>query len=202
MNLRPIRNEADYRAAIEESERLWDALPGTPERDQLEVLAMLVDAYERERFPIDVPDPIDAIEFRMEQAGLTRNDLLPIFGSSGRVSEVLNGKRALTIEMIRALHEQLGIPYESLVARPRKTRVTRRPAPARAPRGGPAAGAGSARPDSADARPSHGTGGLLTAKPAARQTCSPLALARSGISAAAASPSSRSSSFDAATSEL
>jgi len=97
MNLRPIRNEADYREAIEESERLWDARPGTPERDRLEVLAMLVDVYEREKFPIGPPDPIEAIKFRMEQAGLTRNDLLPIFGSSGRVSEVLTGKRALTM---------------------------------------------------------------------------------------------------------
>jgi len=125
MNLRPIRNETDYREAIEESERLGDARPGTLERDRLEVLAMLVDVYEREKFPIGPPDPIEAIKFRMEQAGLTRNDLLPIFGTSGRVSEVLNGRRALTIEMIRGLHERFGISYEVLVGRTSKRAVGR-----------------------------------------------------------------------------
>jgi HTH-type transcriptional regulator/antitoxin HigA len=135
MNLRPIRNEADYREAIEESERLWDARPGTPERDRLEVLAMLVDVYEREKFPIGPPDPIEAIKFRMEQAGLTRNDLLPIFGSSGRVSEVLNGRRALTIEMIRGLHERFGIAYEVLVGRTNKRAVARAKAATRKLRG-------------------------------------------------------------------
>jgi HTH-type transcriptional regulator/antitoxin HigA len=149
MNLHPIRNEADYRAAIEESERLWSARAGTPERDRLEILAMLVDAYERQKFTVDPPSPIEAIKFRMEQAGLTRGDLLPIFGSSGRVSEVLNGKRALTIDMIRALHERLGIPYESLVARTGKRTVARAKAK---PRSKPQAKSAGRRAPRADAR--------------------------------------------------
>lgn len=115
MKIRLIRSEEDHAEALEVIENLWDAEPGSPERDTLDVLALLVDLYEREHFPIKPPTPVEAIKFRMEQAGLSRKDLLHIFGTTGRASEVLNGVRPLTIEMIRALHKELGIPYESLV---------------------------------------------------------------------------------------
>jgi HTH-type transcriptional regulator/antitoxin HigA len=117
--LRPIRREADYEAAVAEIERLWGAKAGTPEGDRLDVLATLVDAYEAEHDPIDPPDPIEAIRFRMEQQGLTRKDLERILGSRIRVSEILNRKRGLSIAMIRRLHETLGIPAEVLI-RPTK----------------------------------------------------------------------------------
>jgi HTH-type transcriptional regulator/antitoxin HigA len=117
--LRPIRSEADYEAAVAEIERLWGAKGGTPEGDRLDVLATLVDAYEAERDPIDPPDPIAAIRFRMEQQGLTRKDLERILGSRVRVSEILNRKRGLSIAMIRRLHEALGIPADVLI-RPTK----------------------------------------------------------------------------------
>lgn len=92
-----------------------DAEPGTDEGDELEVLAALIEVYEERHFPVDPPDPIEAIRFRMDQQGLTRRDLEPYIGPSGRVSEVLNRKRRLTLPMIRRLHEGLGIPLESLV---------------------------------------------------------------------------------------
>ena len=117
--LRPIRREADYEAAVAEIERLWGAKAGTPEGDRLDVLATLVDAYEAEHDPIDPPDPIEAIRFRMEQQGLTRKDLERILGSRTRVSEILNRKRGLSIAMIRRLHETLGTPAEVLI-RPTK----------------------------------------------------------------------------------
>jgi HTH-type transcriptional regulator/antitoxin HigA len=117
--LRPIRSEADHEAAVAEIERLWGAKGGTPEGDRLDVLATLVDAYEAERDPIDPPDPIAAIRFRMEQQGLTRKDLERILGSRVRVSEILNRKRGLSIAMIRRLHEALGIPADVLI-RPTK----------------------------------------------------------------------------------
>ena len=117
--LRPIRSEADYEAAVAEIERLWGAKAGTPEGDRLDVLATLVDAYEAEHDPIDPPDPIEAIRFRMEQQGLTRKDLERILGSRTRVSEILNRKRGLSIAMIRRLHETLGTPAEVLI-RPTK----------------------------------------------------------------------------------
>jgi HTH-type transcriptional regulator / antitoxin HigA len=119
--IRPIRTEADYEASLSEMERLWGAGLGTPEGDRLDVLATLVDAYETAHFPIDPPDPIDAITFRMEQQGLTRQDLEPMIGSRARVTEVLNRKRSLSIAMIRRLHEQLGIPADILI-RPTRTR--------------------------------------------------------------------------------
>lgn len=112
---KPIRNEADYELALEAMRNLWGAQPGTPERDRLGVWATLVDDYETRHFPIDMPDPIDAIRFRMEQAGLTRKDLEPIFGSRARVAEVLNGKRGLSVAMIRRLHAELNIPVEILI---------------------------------------------------------------------------------------
>jgi HTH-type transcriptional regulator/antitoxin HigA len=120
MEIRPIRNDPDYRAALEEIERLWDAEPGTAEGDHVEVLATLVEAYEASHHPIPPPDPIAAIEFMLEQKGLTRRDLEPAIGSRGRVSEVLNRKRPLTLPMVRALSALLQIPMEVL-AQPYKT---------------------------------------------------------------------------------
>lgn len=113
--LKPIRTEADYDAALAEVERLWGAASGTPEGDRLDVLATLIEVYEAKHYPMDPPDPIEAIRFRMEQQGLTRKDLEPIIGTRGRVAEVLNRRRGLSIEMIRNLHEQLGISAEVLI---------------------------------------------------------------------------------------
>ncbi|MEQ1614013.1 MAG: helix-turn-helix domain-containing protein [Hyphomicrobiaceae bacterium] len=114
-DIKPIRTEADHAAAMKEIERLWGAKSGTRAGDRLDVLATLVDAYEAQHFPIAPPDPIDAIRFRMEQQGLTRKDLEPMIGSRTRVSEVLNRKRGLSIEMIRRLRAGLGIPADVLV---------------------------------------------------------------------------------------
>lgn len=113
--LRPIRTEDEYDEALHEIEQLWDCNPGSRAHDRLEVLAILVDAYEREHHPIDPPDPIAAIRFRMEQSGLRNKDLEPFLGSRGRVSEVLKGRRGLTLDMIRKLHAGLGIPAECLI---------------------------------------------------------------------------------------
>src|SRR5208283_1310950 len=107
--LKPIRNEADYEAALSEVERLWGAESGSPDGDRLDVLATLIDVYEAKHYPIDPPDAVEAIRFRMEQQGLTRKDLEPMIGPRNRVADVLNRKRGLSIEMIRQLHEGLGI---------------------------------------------------------------------------------------------
>jgi HTH-type transcriptional regulator/antitoxin HigA len=115
--MKPIRTEADYREALLEVERLWDSPEGSPEADQLEVLALLIEDYERKHYPIDDPDPIEFLLHVMEARGLTRKDLEPYIGGRGRVSEVLGRKRALSLEMIRALAEELGIPAEVLVKR-------------------------------------------------------------------------------------
>ena len=115
IELKPIRTEADYDAALEEVERLWGAKSDTPEGDRLDVLATLIDAYEAKHHPMDPPDPVEAIGFRMEQQGLTRKDLEPIIGPRGRVSDILNRKRGLSIGMIRQLHEHLGISAEVLI---------------------------------------------------------------------------------------
>ena len=120
-DLKPIRSESDYQAALAEIERLWGAKSGTPEGDRLEIVATLVDAYENEHEPMDPPDPIEAIEFRMEQQGLTRRDLEGLLGSRARVAEVLNRKRDLSINMIRRLHETLGISAEVLIRPVRKS---------------------------------------------------------------------------------
>jgi HTH-type transcriptional regulator/antitoxin HigA len=114
-NLKPIRTEADHAAAMVELARLWGAKSGTTEGDRLDVLATLIDAYEAKHHAVDPPDPIEAIRFRMEQQGLSRKDLEPFIGPRNRVAEVLNGKRKLSIEMIRKLHEHLGIPAEVLI---------------------------------------------------------------------------------------
>jgi HTH-type transcriptional regulator/antitoxin HigA len=114
-SLRPIKTGADYEAALAEMKRLWGAKPGTPEGDRLDILATLVDTYETRHFPMDPPDAIEAIKFRMEQEGLTRKDLKDILGSRTRVAEVLNRRRGLSINMIRRLHETLGISAEVLI---------------------------------------------------------------------------------------
>ena len=113
--LKPIRSEADYEAALAEVEHLWGAKSGTPDGDRLDVLATLIDAYEAEHYPMDPPDPIEAIKFRMEQQGLSRKDLEPIIGTRTRVAEVLNRKRGLSIDMSRRLHERLGISADVLI---------------------------------------------------------------------------------------
>ena len=123
--LRPIRSEADYEQALAEIERLWGAESGTTEGDRLDVLATLVDAYETEHEPIDPPDPIEAIKFRMEQQGLTRKDLRSMIGTRTRVAEVLNRTRSLSIGMIRRLHDGLGIPAEVLIRPSRSSGTTR-----------------------------------------------------------------------------
>jgi HTH-type transcriptional regulator/antitoxin HigA len=120
-NLKPIRTKADYEAALVVIERLWGSRVGTPEGDRLDILATLVDAYENEHYPMDPPDPIEAIKFRMEQQGLNRKDLADILGSRTRVAEVLNRRRGLSINMIRRLHEKLGISVEVLI-RPIRTK--------------------------------------------------------------------------------
>ena len=114
-DLKPIRNEADYRKAMALLKSLWGAEADTPERDRLDLLVALIDDYENTNDPIDLPDPIDAILFRMEQQNLTRKDLEPILGSRGRVAEILNRKRPLSLEMIRRLHAELGIPADILI---------------------------------------------------------------------------------------
>ena len=114
-DVKPIRTEADYDAALAEVERLWGAKSGTPKGDRLDVLATLIDAYENEHYRMDPPDPIEAIKFRMEQQNLTRKDLEGIIGSRTRIAEILNRRRALSINMIRRLHEKLGISTDILI---------------------------------------------------------------------------------------
>lgn len=115
MQIRPIKSKADHRAALKEIDRLMDAKPGTPAGDRLDILTTLVDHYESQHEPVDPPDPIDALRYHMESRGLTRRDLEPYLGSRARVAEVLNRRRALTIEMIRKLHEGLGISADVLI---------------------------------------------------------------------------------------
>lgn len=121
--VKPIKTKADYNAAVEEMRRLWGAKSGSPEGDRLDVLATLVDAYETRQFPMDPPDPIEAIKFRMEQQGLTRKNLEGILGSRTRVAEVLNRRRGLSIQMIRRLHEMLGISLEVLIRPSRRKKA-------------------------------------------------------------------------------
>ncbi|MGH7960223.1 MAG: helix-turn-helix domain-containing protein [Candidatus Binatia bacterium] len=115
ITVKPMKTEADYDAALAEITTLMDAKPGTSEGDRLDILVTLVEAYEAKHWRIDPPDPIEAIKLRMEQRGLSRHDLAKVLGSRSRVSEVLNRKRPLTLEMIRRLHTTLGIPAESLI---------------------------------------------------------------------------------------
>jgi HTH-type transcriptional regulator/antitoxin HigA len=115
MEIKPIHTEVDYQAARKEIESLFDSQPGTPEGDRLDVLVTLIEGYERQHFPMDLPDAVEAIKFRMEQQGLTPKDLEPLIGRSNRVYEVLNRRRSLTLAMIQKLHAGLGIPAESLL---------------------------------------------------------------------------------------
>ena len=115
MDIHPLRTETDYAAALAEIGRLFDAAPHTPEGDRLDVLATLVEAYEEQHYSIPAPDPIEAIHYYMESRGLSRRDLEPYLGSRARVAEVLNRKRALSLEMIRRLHTGMGIAAEILI---------------------------------------------------------------------------------------
>ena len=115
MDISPIRNEKDYQKALERLEVIFDAKHGTKEGDELEILAILIDNFENENFPIGMPDPISAIKFRMEQMGLKQKDLVEMVGFKSRVSEVMNKKRKLTLEMIRNLNANLRIPTEVLI---------------------------------------------------------------------------------------
>ena len=115
MNIKPIRNDKDYEEALQRVEVLMDAKEGTEEFDELEILSTLIENYEAKYFSIDIPDPIEAIKFRMEQEGLKQKDVAKLFGNKVRVSEVLNKKRRLTLDMVRNLHDNLSIPYDSLL---------------------------------------------------------------------------------------
>jgi HTH-type transcriptional regulator / antitoxin HigA len=127
MEIKPIRSNADHERALREIQRLWGAQEGTAEGDRLDVLATLVDAYENEHFPMDPPDPIEAIRFRLEQQGLDTSALVGVIGGRSRVYEVMQRKRALSLEMIRRLNERFGIPAEILI-RPIRARRRRRAA--------------------------------------------------------------------------
>jgi HTH-type transcriptional regulator / antitoxin HigA len=115
VTIRPIRSDQDHAAALARIDRLMQAAPGTPDSDELEVLAVLVAAYEETRWPIEPPDPIEAIKFHMEQNGYRQTDLTAIIGSASRASEILNGRRPLTVKMIQQIHAKWKIPLESLV---------------------------------------------------------------------------------------
>ncbi len=115
MNIKPIRTEKDYAEALAQIDAIFDAQPGTPDGDLLELLTLLVEAYEDQRYPIAPPDPIEAIEYHVERLGLTRHDLKPYIGSRARVSEILNRRRPLTLAMIRKLQAGLGIPAATLL---------------------------------------------------------------------------------------
>ncbi len=123
MDIRPIKTDADYRAALNDIENLMMAEPDTVEGEKLDILVTLVEAYEAKHFPMDLPDPVEAIKFEMERKGLTVKDLEPMIGKSNRVYEILNYKRSLTLKMIWKLHEGLGIPAESLI-KPRQVRAS------------------------------------------------------------------------------
>jgi HTH-type transcriptional regulator / antitoxin HigA len=118
MQIRPIHTDKDYQEALSRIEVLLDASPGSAEADELEVLGLLVDEFEKKHFPINEPDPLEAIKFRMEQLGLTQNDLAKIFGSRSRASEILSGKRSLSLTQIRLVNKKLGIPLEVLIREP------------------------------------------------------------------------------------
>ncbi len=116
MDIKPIRTKKDLKKALNRIDKIIDAKQGTSEYDELEVLSTLVEAYEDKHYPIDPPDPVEAIKFRMEQIGLKQVDLAPIMGGKNRVSEVLSHKRSLSLRMIRNLHTRLGISAESLLS--------------------------------------------------------------------------------------
>jgi len=115
MNIKPIKTESDYNQALKRLEEIFDAKKGTEEGDELEILSILIENYEKEHYPVDLPDPIEAIKFRMEQLGMKQKDLAEVVGFKSRVSEILNKKRKLTLEMIRNLSNKLNIPSEVLI---------------------------------------------------------------------------------------
>ena len=123
MNIRPIKTKADHRAVLKEIEVLMAAERDTPEGERLDVLVTLVEAYENRHYPVDLPDPVEAIRFRMEQKGMTPKDLVPMIGRINRVYEVLSRRRPLTLAMIQRLHSELGIPAESLIKHPERRRA-------------------------------------------------------------------------------
>jgi HTH-type transcriptional regulator / antitoxin HigA len=130
MNIKPIKNERDYEEALRRVEALWKSPEGSAENDELDVLATLIEAYERERFPMDLPDPVEAIRFRLEQEGKDSRALIGVIGQRTRVYEVLRGKRPLSLNMIRALHDKLGIPANVLIQPgPRRKEATSRVVP-------------------------------------------------------------------------
>lgn len=115
MTIKPIKSKKDYQAALTRLELIFDAKPGTKQGDELEILGILIDNYEKEQYPIDFPDPIEAIKFRMEQLGYNQNDLAKVIGLKSRASEILNRKRKLSLDMIRQIHSALGVPTEVLI---------------------------------------------------------------------------------------
>lgn len=115
MTVKPLKTEEDYQRALQRLEDIFDALPNTEEGDELEVLSILIDAYEKQHHPIDLPDPVEAIKFRMDQLGLKQKDLVAIVGFKSRVSEILNRKRKLSLDMIRKLNQSLQIPTDVLI---------------------------------------------------------------------------------------
>lgn len=117
MNIYPIHTEADYNTALNRIEEIFDAKPGTSEGDELEILGILVDEFEKRHFPIDAPDPVEAVKFRMDQLGLTQSDLARLVGSKSRASEILSGKRTMSLRVIRLLNRKLNIPAEVLIQR-------------------------------------------------------------------------------------
>lgn len=117
MNIKPIKTEEDYEIALKRAEELMDSLPDTPEGDEFEVLVTLIENYEAKHYKIEAPDPVEAIKFAMEQNGINQKDLTDIIGSASKVSEVLNYKRGLSLNMIRNLYEKLHLPVELLVKR-------------------------------------------------------------------------------------
>ena len=123
MEIKPIKTKADYQSALKKIEALMTARAHTPEGDRLDVMVTLVEAYEKKQYPLDLPDPVEAIKFRMEQSALAPKDLVPMIGQINRVYEVLNRKRPLTLQMIRRLHRKLGIPAESLIKEPDQRRA-------------------------------------------------------------------------------
>lgn len=115
MNIKPIKTEADYREALKQLEKIFDAPIGTPENDEADILSLMIDEYEKKHYPIEAPDPIEAIKIRMEEMQLKQVDLIDAIGSKGRVSEILNRKRKLTVEMIRNLSKRLSLSPELLI---------------------------------------------------------------------------------------
>lgn len=125
MDIKPLKTEIDYRMALKEIEGLMHAEPDTPAGDRLDVLVTLVEAYESRHYPLELPDPVEAIKFTMEQKALTVKDLEPMIGRSNRVYEILNRKRPLTLKMIWRLHRGLGIPAECLIRQPEEQPISR-----------------------------------------------------------------------------